>query len=357
MRVAVVGGGLIGLGIAWRLAQRRCRVTVFDCHPERAASRVGAGILMPAGGRVSHDQLLLKRASAELYPDFVEELESLTGLAAGYRACGMLTVAFEPGAQEALEGLATCLTGLGVTVERLTAAECRQREPALSESVAGGLVTPDHQVDPERLLDALQGACAGAGVEFLAEEVTAVKRDSVLAVQAREFDRVVVAGGAWLSRLLELPVFPVKGEVVHLRTRPGLLNGNLRLQKEDTYLANRGDGRVVVGSTEEEVGFDQTVTAVTQLHRRAARLVPELAQAEVLGGRAGLRPKVADGLPLLGEFHGVVVAGAHHRNGILLTPITAQVVTDLVCRSEVLELARPFSPERHIFDRRKERLS
>lgn len=353
MKVAVVGAGLIGLGIAWRAAGCGLRVVVFDSNPQRAASRVGAGLLIPAGGRVSHENLLLRRASARLYPRFVAELEEQTGIDCGYNPCGLLTLCPSESAAEGLEG---CLRGLGVEVQRLDRAACLQREPALSLPGPVGLVTQDHQVDPERLLAALRRGGELYGAELVEEEVIAVEPDSVSTAAARfSFDRVVVAAGAWAQALTGLPIFPVKGEVLHLAAPPGLLRGNLRVQGEDLYVANRGDGRLVVGSTEAEVGFDLEVTAVAELLARVRVYLPALQESQVLEGRAGLRPKVADGLPLLGELDGLLIAAGHHRNGILLTPITAAEITKLLLGAEINELIAPFAPGREIYDRRKMR--
>lgn len=354
MKVVVVGGGLIGMGVAWRAAARGLDVCLLDDAPERAASRVGAGLLIPAGGRISRNHLALRMASATRYPSFVEELLAETGLDSGYNPCGTLTVAYPPKADAALDGLHGCLVGLGVDSQRLDTNQSQIREPALAGSVVGGLVTPDHQVDSHKLLLALEEACLGRNVEFVSERALAVTEHSVTLGngQLLDCDRVVVATGAWISDLLELPVYPVKGEVLELRG-PHILKGNLRLQKQDLYVANRGDGRLVIGSTEEEVGFEATPKGHEVLLHRARQLLPALVDFEVTDHRVGFRPKVADGLPLLGEYEGIVVAGAHYRNGILLAPITADLISDYLVSGETSELMKPFTPTRAIKDRRQ----
>ena len=262
-------------------------------------------------------------------------------------------VAFDPGGDQALEGMFGCLKGLGVEVERVDARACRAMEPALCQAVAGGLLTPDHQVDPEALLAALEQACRGRGVAFEFSEAVRVEAGLVELKSGvlLEADRVVMAAGAWVNRLLKLPVYPVKGEVIHLRG-PALLRRNLRVQREDLYVANRGDGRYVVGATEEEVGWDLEMKGTQLLRERAMRLVPQFSEFELVDSRVGFRPKVKDGLPLLGEYQGIVVAGAHYRNGILLTPITAQLISEFVLTGQTEELMRPFCPQREIRDRR-----
>lgn len=353
MKVVIVGGGLIGLSISWRAALRGVQVTVVEPGNTRAASRVGAGLLIPAGGRISRNHLRLRCASAEMYPAFVAELEEETGLSCGYLACGTMTLAYPPDANQALDGMHNCLRGLGVVCERLSTEQCRELEPALGAEVEGGLLTADHQVDPEKLLAALESACLKRGVEFVHQAAVSLSPTEVcLKNDSVQGDRVVVAAGAWIEELVPLPVYPVKGEVVHLRG-PLLLNRNMKLQREDLYVAHRGDGRLVVGASEEEVGFDQTGRARDELLENAYRLLPALKTFELTDHRVGFRPKVADGLPLLGEYKGVLVAGAHYRNGILLTPVTSSLMTELLVSGEQPELMKPFSPEREIKDRRE----
>ena len=348
MKVLIVGGGLIGLSIAWRAAQKGMQVQVVDAPSAHAASRVGAGLLIPAGGRVSPHHLALRTASAEMFPSMVTELEELTGLDCGYNACGLLTVAYDPGADASVDGLANCLRGLGVAVERLDQEGCLKKEPGLSEKVAAGFYSDDHQIDPEKFTAALREAGRRAGVDLVEGRVTSVAPRG-LTLQSGEHlnaDRVVVANGAWIADLLTLPVFPVKGEVIHLRGKPGIVRHNLTLRREDLYIATRGDGRYVVGATEEETGFDETVTATNLLFEKACALVPGLEACARVDSRVGFRPKVGDGLPLLGDFEGVVVAGAHYRNGILLAPITARLMADYLETGETIDLMKPFMPDR-----------
>lgn len=353
MKILIVGAGLIGLSIAWKAACRGLDVVVVDDAPERSASRVGVGLLIPAGGRVSHDQLQIRIRSAELYPSFVKALTAETGLDCGYDPCGSLTLAYEPKAQTSLDGLIGCLLGLGVACERLTAEQCHEHQSGLGTRVGGGFLTADHLVNPELLLAALREACLGRLVEFRKARVSCVERQSLSLADGSQLkaDKVVVAAGAWMARLVDLPLYPVKGEVLHLKG-PKLLNRSLRVQKESLYVVPREGGRVVVGATEEDVGFDTVPGPAETLWERANELLPALRDFELLEHRVGFRPKVADGLPLLGEFKGVVVAGGHHRNGILLTPITAELIADFLSSGVVPELMQPFDPEREIRDRR-----
>lgn len=348
MNCIVVGGGVIGLGVAWRAAQRGWKVAVVDSPSPNAATRVAAGLLILAGGKVSAHHLALRAASANLYPEFVADLEAATGLDCGYNPCGLMTVAYDPGADNAIDGLANCLRGLGVAVERLDQAACLELEPGLSQRVKAGFYTDDHQVDPEKLAACLRQAGSLLGVVFVQARVSAVEPRSVTLDNGErlEADRVVVAGGAWLADILSLPVFPVKGEVIHLKGPEGLVNHNLTLRKADLYVAHRGHGHYVVGATEVETGFDSATTATDLLFRKVCELVPALGECEIVDSRVGFRPKVGDGLPLLGEYQGIVVAGAHYRNGILLAPITAELIVDFLDTGKVSDLMKPFTPER-----------
>lgn len=354
MKIVVVGGGIIGRSVAWRAARGGADVVLIDSRLAQAASAVAAGLLIPAGGRISLHHLALRRRSAELYPQFVAALEEESGLECGYHAFGTLTVAYAPGADNSLDGLAGCLRGLGVAVERLSQEECRSREPQLSSEVAGGFYTADHQVDPEKMMIALEAACEKSGVTRVEERVVRVATHEVTLERGDTLpaDRVVVASGAWIRKLLSVPVFPVKGEVIHLAAPPGLLRHNLVLRGEDLYVANRGDGRLVVGATEEEVGFEASVTATLALKKKIDRLLPALAACPVRETRVGFRPKVGDGLPVLGDHQGIVVAGGHYRNGILLAPVTAEVLTDYLLRGRIDPLMEPFHPTRDMRDRK-----
>jgi glycine oxidase len=355
MRVVVVGGGLIGQGIVWRLAEQGADVVVIDRGSPHAASKVGAGLLIPAGGRISRHHYALRRASADLYPSFVAQLESDTGMDCGYHTCGSLTVAFEPGAEQALKGLSGCLKGFDIESTLLDQLQCRQREPALGTEVAGGFYTDDHQVDPIKLLATLTRACLNRGVEFVSNRVVEVAPKRVVLADGTSFegDRVVLANGAWLAELMDVPVYPVKGEVISLQASPELLRHNLHVQRERLYVANRGDGRYIVGATEEECGFDTTVTAKESLHQRVCRLVPALADLQPVEAKVGFRPKVGDGLPVMGEYQGVVLAGAHYQNGILQTPIAAKLVSDFVLTGRPDELMQPFLPTRDMSPRHR----
>jgi glycine oxidase len=292
--------------------------------------------------------LTLNRAAADSWPGFVADLESAAGLEIGYRTSGTLSIARDGDDMAALDELATYQDKLGLDVERLRARQARQLEPALSPRIRGGLlVRGDHSVDNRALVRALRAAVAAAGVSFVAEAVTDLR--------SLEAATVVVAAGAASGRLLPgLPVRPVKGQLLHLRGSSPLIGRTVR--GEDVYLVPRADGRLVAGASVEEQGFDRRVTAgaVHELLRAARELLPDVDELELVGTAVGLRPGSPDNAPLLGTVpvpdgsraERIVVASGHYRNGVLLTPLTGQLVTDLLSDGTVPALMEPFSPDR-----------
>jgi glycine oxidase len=362
----VVGGGVIGLGIAWRATQAGMTVTVVDEAPGRGASWAAAGMLAPVTElHYGEDELLaLNLASAARWPGFAAEVEEASGQPVGYRPGGTLAVARDADDNAALEDLYRFQLRCGLDVQRLRSRECRQLEPGLHPSIRGGvLAAGDHQVDNRALVLALLGACERAGVRMLAGRVAelATQDDRVTGVvlaggEARSAGTVVLAAGCWSGGLGGLaaealpPVRPVKGQLLYLRgpADQPLCSGNVR--GLEVYVVPRGDGRVVVGATVEEQGFDTRVTAgsVHDLLRAAMELLPDVAELELLETVVGLRPGSPDNAPMLGPAgpEGLVVATGHYRNGILLTPVTADAVAELLATGQVPELIAPFGPGR-----------
>ncbi|QMU73702.1 glycine oxidase ThiO [Streptacidiphilus sp. P02-A3a] len=368
----VVGGGIIGLAVAWRSAQRGLSVTVLDPDPGRGANRVAAGMLAPVTELQYGEEELLRLgiASNERYAAFAAELGQATGLDLGYRACGTLAVALDADDRAELRELHAFQQRLGLEAQWLTGRECRRLEPMLAPSVRGGLlVTGDHQVDGRRLGTALLAACAGAGVALhpsRAAELT-VERGRATGVRAEDgtlltAGQTVLAAGSWSGELpgipaeARLPVRPVKGQILRLRMetrfdRP-FLSRNVRavVRGGHLYLVPRADGELVVGATTEEQGFDTTVTAggVYELLRDAHELVPGITELPLLETGAGLRPGTPDNAPLLGPtaLPGLAAATGHHRNGVLLTPVTADALAEYLGTGVLPAVAAPFSPGR-----------
>jgi glycine oxidase len=365
--VVVVGGGVIGLGIAWRARQRGLTVTVADPAPGRAASWAAAGMLAPVTEVHYGEEPLLRLNldSAERYPAFVGELEELAGTTVGYRPCGTLAVAADAGDSAVLDDLFEFQQRLGLSVERVSAREARRLEPGLSPTTRGGLlVDHDHQVDNRLLGAALLAACRRTGVEIVAETTTEVTADAGRATgvvldggRALGAGTVVLAAGCWSARIPgapALPVRPVKGQILRLEhsAEPPYLSHNVRgiVQGSSLYVVPRASGEIVVGATVEEQGFSTAVTAggVYQLLRDAHVLLPDIGELTLAETHAGLRPGTPDNAPLLGPtaVPGIVAATGHYRNGILLTPVTADTIADLLATGRLPDLIAPFSPLR-----------
>jgi glycine oxidase len=366
--VAVAGGGAIGLAVAWRAAQQGLRVAVLDRdRPGAGASSVAAGMLAPIteASPAEPELLGLGLASAAAYPGFAAELREASGIDPGYLRCGSLLVARDSDEAEALERELELRRSLGLEVTRLRASEARGREPALAPAVRLAIEIPDdHAIDPRLLVRALAAGCARAGVELLAgSEVTAVELggDRVLGVRLSDgrslgAEHVVIAAGAWSGLLEQLPaearvpIRPVKGQILRLHDAagPGLLGRVLRMA--GAYIVPRADGRYVLGATMEERGFDTTVTAgaVFELLREAVELVPGIGELVLDELSAGLRPATPDNLPAIGTgtVPGLHWATGHHRNGILLAPITAELLTASLAGEEASPLAASVSPAR-----------
>ncbi|MFH8475166.1 glycine oxidase ThiO [Streptomyces sp. NPDC018000] len=372
--VLVIGGGIIGLVTAWRAAQRGLRTAVVDPEPGGGAARVAAGMLAAVTELHYGEQLLLglNVASAARYPAFVAELEAASGQETGFRACGTLAVALDSDDRAHLRELHALQQRSGLESQWLTGRECRRLEPMLTPGVRGGLrVDGDHQIDPRRLAAALLTACERAGVAFhrdWVERLTVIRDRAAGAVLAGSTelaaDQVVLAAGSLSGRLPGLPdevvppVRPVKGQVLRLtvpaarrRTSP-FLTRTVRavVRGSQVYLVPRENGELVVGATTEEMGWDITVTAggVYELLRDAHELVPGITELPLTETRAGLRPASPDNAPLLGPtaLPGLHLATGHHRNGVLLTPVTGDVMAELLAGGELPEMARPFTPHR-----------
>ncbi|MBW8799829.1 MAG: glycine oxidase ThiO [Streptomyces sp.] len=369
--VLVIGGGIIGLVTAWRAAQRGLAVTVADPGPGGGAAQVAAGMLAAVTELHYGEQTLLglNLASARRYPDFAAELTELTGHDLGYRRCGTLAVALDADDRAHLRELHALQQQSGLESEWLSGRECRRLEPMLAPGVRGGLrADGDHQIDPRRLAAALVAACERAGVVFhrdWAERLDVVRERAVgvltRAGEALGAGQVVLAGGSLSGRLAGVPedvlppVRPVKGQVLRLtvpaRYAP-FLSRTVRavVRGGNVYLVPRENGELVVGATSEELGWDTTVTAggVYELLRDAHELVPGITELPLTETRAGLRPGSPDNAPLLGptRLDGLLLATGHYRNGVLLTPVTGDVMAELLAGGEVPVEARPFTPRR-----------
>ncbi|MFJ9925223.1 glycine oxidase ThiO [Streptomyces misionensis] len=369
--VLVVGGGIIGLVTAWRAAQRGLATAVVDPAPGGGAAQVAAGMLAAVTELHYGEETLLalNLRSARRYPEFAAELTEASGRDLGYRRCGTLAVALDADDRAHLRDLHALQQRCGLESQWLSGRECRRLEPMLAPGVRGGLrVDGDHQIDPRRLAAALLTACERAGVVF--HRVWAERLDvaggraagiTTADGTALATGRVVLAGGSLSGRLAGVPrevlppVRPVKGQVLRLtvpRRSAPFLSRTVRavVRGGQVYLVPRENGELVVGATSEELGWDTTVTAggVYELLRDAHELVPGITELPLTETRAGLRPGSPDNAPLLGPsgLDGLLLATGHHRNGVLLTPVTGDVMGQLLADGELPQEARPFTPQR-----------
>ncbi len=365
--VVVIGGGLMGRSSAWRLAAAGLEVVLVAGEPAAAASNVAAGMLAPVTETTFTEELLLglNLASMERYPAFAAEVSEASGLPSGLRSGPTISVASNADDAARLGQLADYLSRLGLESTRLTSREARQWEPLLAPTIRGGLLVPgDTSCDNRQLLAALEVAGNRAGVRSVpgfvhhvssvGDRVSGVVLADGLTVAAPV---VVVANGAWAGQLTgipALPVRPVKGQILRLdpgrMPQPGIVVRAFTRGTE-IYLVPRDSGReLVVGATVEELGFDRRVTAggVYELLRDARRTIPMSAEYVLAETSVGFRPGTPDNAPILGRGapDGLVLAAGHHRNGVLLTPVTADVVAELVLHDRLLEVAEPFGPER-----------
>lgn len=363
--VVVVGGGVVGLACAWRAGAAGLDVTVVDPAPGSGASWVAAGMLAPVTEAHFGEEALLRLnlEASRRYPGFVEELESAAGGEVAYEASGTLLVARDGDELAVLDELHDFRSGLGLPARRLRARECRSTEPALAPGVRGGLlVEGDHRVDPRALTSALVAACGRAGVALVRRRVSSLRISggAVCGVGLEgggeiAASAVVLCAGCWSASIDglpngALPVRPVKGQLLHLRDparRPVCAH---TLRSTGAYLVPRRDGRVVVGGTVEEKGFDTSVTAgaVLELLEEAAELVPAVRELDLVEALAGLRPGTPDNAPMIGatSVPGLVAATGHYRNGVLLAPVTADHVARLLVTGEGEPGMEPFSPRR-----------
>jgi glycine oxidase len=366
--VAIIGAGVIGLGIAWRLAARGVSVAVFDKGASGAgASHAAAGMLAACAEAEPGEEALvtLGRASQARWPAFAAELKQASGVDVGLRPEGTLVVALTSDDQARLGHQLVFQQKLGLPLQWISAAETRRREPHLAGKLAGAVFSPeDTQVDNRKLAAALRIAAEAAGASI--SEHQAVKTisndagrvDGIVLADGRKVaaDVVVLAAGAWsrsidgLAPELRPPVRPIKGQMLALRmdsTAPLLTHVVWAL---GAYLVPRLDGRLLVGATVEEKGYDTSLTAggILTLLEAAWRVVPAVEELPIDEMWVGHRPGSRDDAPILGTglIDGLIYATGHHRNGILLTPITADAIAELVLDGAADPAIRPFSIER-----------
>jgi glycine oxidase len=369
-RIAIIGAGVVGLGIAWRLA-RRAEVLLFDRGKAGSgASHAAAGMLAACCEAEPGEEALvtLGRDSQARWPSFADELLQASGIDVELRREGTLVLALTADDQaELAHRLEFQQQKLGLPLQWLPAAATRAREPHLAGKIAGAVFSPeDHQVDNRKLTEALRIAAAAAGAQI--HEHTAVKEISSQAGRADGIvlddgtriaaDIVVLAAGAWSRGIAGLPpdrrppVRPVKGQMLALRMDAAAPLLNHVLWAPGAYLVPRRDGRLIVGGTVEEKGFDDTITAggMLTLLEAAWRAIPAIEELPIDEIWVGHRPGSRDDAPILGRapLENLIYATGHHRNGILLAPVTADAMAKLILDDVVEPAIRPFGLERFL---------
>ncbi len=361
--VLVIGGGVVGCALARELASRGLDATVVERgQPGEEASWAAAGLLSPqSDARTPGAFFDLLIESRSLYPEWTRELEDETKLPVGYRRLGILRCAFSEAERERMSSRFLWQRQAGFALAELAAEEISASfQGRIAREVVGGVFFPEDGVVHNRLLTrALALSAESRGVRLLAGTaalgfriVGGGCRGVETAAGPLEAGCVVDAAGAWAgfdaALSVQVPVEPVRGQIVALRP-PGLALPSV-VESDDVYLVPRPDGTTLAGATVEHVGFQKEVTAggMHALTGAAIRLVPELARARFVEAWSGLRPGTPDGLPLLGRtaaVQGLLFAAGHYRNGVLLAPVTARIVADLVTGAGSRDLS-PFSPDR-----------
>ena len=373
-RVIIVGGGVIGLGIGWQLAKAGCTVSIYERNQAgRAASWAAAGMLAPHAEVHFEERELLRLGvqSCRMYPDWIAELETDSQMNAGYRAEGTLIVGVDRDDARELEHLYESQKLLDLKVEWITGIEAREIEPLLSPKITAAIWSKDdHQVDNRAMVEALIEAFCRADGTLHAEtpvdkiEIVNGKAEGIwIKGNLEEADVIVLAAGCWssdidgLPKAVQPPVRPVKGQMLALQMEEGIvLEKVIRAPRAkyptDVYLVPKDDGRLVIGATSEEMGFDTRLTAggLFELLRGTWEAVPGIYDLPVIETWAGLRPGSRDNAPILGEtgVENLIMATGHYRNGILLTPITAREIAALILTGETSENIAHFQLSRFL---------
>jgi len=364
--VIIIGGGIIGCSIALRLAQARVQVTVLDRgEPGIEASSAAAGMLAPQGEVTDPDDFFeLCAASRDLYPSFVAEIEELSGQKVGYRRDGTLMVAISDEERNELDHIYKGQTAHGLALEKLSAKEVHHRAAGLSANIQSGLFIPgDHSVDNERLVKALVEACRRLGVKFLkgcgvtklnAENgrVQSVEAGNQSSAENHSSAHFVLAAGCWSSGLMKplgipIPVEPCRGQMIEFESPNDL---PLTVRAGHHYFVPRAGRRIVAGTTGEYVGFEKEVTGegLRSILEGLERMAPMVKNLHFRRAWAGLRPDTADHLPIFGygELENLAFATGHFRNGILLAPITARLISELILTGSTSQPIEAYRPTR-----------
>lgn len=361
----IVGGGIIGLSLAWELARRDREVMVLEADQAgQGTTWLGAGMLAPSAeiGFEEWELYQLSSHSSMLWRGFADDLQRETSVDVDYRTDGTLMVADDRDAAEALRRVYDFQVSRGLDVQWLTGAEALEREPFLAPRLSGAVFAgTDHQADNRLLVKALLAALKRRGVPVregcrIASVLPDPARPGAVTVDGERVvgRRVIVAAGVWSGQIEGLapfapPVRPVKGQMIELLAEPPF---DLRhvIRGPSAYMAPKSDGRLLLGATSEEMGFDTSITGggLYKLLEGGWEIVPGILDLKVTDTWAGLRPASRDHKPILGPsgHPGIDYATGHYRHGIILAPITARLMADYLIGGETPEEMQPFLPQR-----------
>jgi len=358
----IAGGGVIGGAIALELSRAGLHVAVVDRQqPGQEASWASAGIISPAPENPAMIVTVpLAKASVALYPEFVAQVEEISGKSVGWRPKGTLEALFSHDTKAELSTIIALHHGLGLKAEPLRAEDARELEPALSEEVEAAVLRPqESSVDNRALTEAVLEAAKRSGAEIFSRQAAkAIWREGgrcaglLLHNEKIEAKWTIIAAGCFSAAIEGVaayaPVRPAKGQMAALRAEDVAIERVLWSEK--IYLVPRNDGRILAGATVEHVGFDKRTTAggIAKVLSAAIELAPDLANAQIEETWAGLRPDSPDHLPILGptDLDGLLIATGHFRSGILLTPITARLIREWIIEQRVSVEWERFSPLR-----------
>lgn len=371
--VVIIGAGVIGLSIAWRLAQKGMRVVIADPNPLGGASWVAAGMLAPVSEANYGEQNLvgLGLTSLQRYPCFVKELQDFSQMEVGYIPSGTLEVALDINDKAEIEFLHSFRSQLGLETKFLDSTATRKVEPLLAPGVQASVsIEQEHQIDNRLLCKALAKAAYLAGVYFYKASIAKVDLDEKNILKGVVTSKgikisspnVVIAAGAWSKDIKgvtpQLPIYPIKGQTLRVR----LLEPSVGFQSiirglvkgHHVYMVPRKNGEIIIGATVEDKGFDTSITieGLYELLRNITSLLPSISEAIIEENLSGLRPGSPNNAPILGSFvtKGLFAATGHYRNGILLTPVTSDALSDCVIDQVDPSYIENFSPNRFIKD-------
>ncbi len=357
--ILIVGGGVIGLSLAYELALSHLKVTLLERgQVGQESSFAGAGILAPLAEMEEAGPLAqLMLASRKIYPDFVRGVSSRASMSVEFNVSGLLHVALTEAEHQELQRRRERFSSLGLEVQQCSRDETLQRESGLNQELLSALYFPEEgYVDNRELVEALRIACLRFGVKMVSGcQVTAVNVEGERTVGVESnlgrwlAGSTVIAAGCWSGQIdtglgYPLPVKPARGQLVAVKTPSPVLQHVIYCSQY--YLVPRRDGRTLLGSTVEWVGYDKRVTleAIQRITSAAVAMAPVLADAAFLDCWAGLRPYCEGGLPVLGsaESAGLYFATGHFRNGLLLAPITAKLMCEVIISGAIPKLIEPF---------------